>query len=221
MKLPVYTQSGEKKSEMALPVVLDTKVSTRTLSLYYNYLRAAVRFPVADTLGRGEVSGGGKKPWKQKGTGNARVGSTRSPLWVGGGVTFGPTSERNFQLRMNKQERRRAILGLLSRLAEEGKVTIVESLELSEPKTKEAASILENLKAEGKIAVIDSIDNRNLVLSLSNLSGVEFMTPERLNFIYLMASEDVIITKAALNRIEELFSKNVSEKASKDEESNE
>ncbi|MEK7096504.1 MAG: 50S ribosomal protein L4 [Patescibacteria group bacterium] len=202
--LDIYNKNGEKSGTTALPAVFDVKFSVNTVTQYFNYLRAARRAPVANTKNRGEVSGGGRKPWRQKGTGNARVGSTRSPLWIGGGVTFGPTNDRNFRQRINKNMRRMAILSVISKIAESKKL-VVADLDISEPKTKKAAELISGLNLEGKIAVIISENMENLWLALRNIAGVRVMSPRMLDFIYLLDADNVVMTEEALNQFEEIY----------------
>lgn len=177
------------------------------LKLAYDSYLANSRKASATTKQRGEVRGGGKKPWKQKGTGNARVGSSRSPLWVGGGVTFGPTSDRNYHKRINSKEKKRVILGLFSELINEGKLIIVESLSFDEIKTTKAAEILENIKAEGKISVILGSNDTNAAYSFRNLAGVKIMNPKMLDPIYLLSSNYVIASKEAMKAIASTYNK--------------
>lgn len=213
MKIAVFTKSGEKKEDLTLSSIFDVEVSPKAATLYVNYLRAALRFPVANTKNRGEVSGGGRKPWRQKGTGNARAGSSRSPLWVGGGVTFGPNNDQNFHKRINSKEKRRVILGLISELIKDKKMIVLEGFKDEIKKTKEAASILENVKAEGKISVILAKENGNTYLAFRNIAGVKLMTPSKLDMIYLTTSDKVIASKEAMKQLEEVFSgKQVSNK---------
>ncbi|OQA04550.1 MAG: 50S ribosomal protein L4 [bacterium ADurb.Bin400] len=220
MNTQLLNQKGEKIDEIVMSDVFSHPVSDDTLALYINFLRAAQRAPIANTKDRGEVSGGGRKPWRQKGTGSARVGSTRSPLWVGGGVTFGPTPERNYRLRMNRRERRRTILGIFSRLIENGNIVIVDEIKLSDIKTKQAVEILDNLGAEGKVSVILETSDENFELSFRNIAGVKIMSPGNLDIIYLLTSNKVVATRAAMNEIESIYS-NEKESSNHDEEDNE
>lgn len=206
MKISVYNQKGEKKEDLKLSSIFDVEVGAKAATLYINYLRSALRFPVANTKNRGEVSGGGRKPWKQKGTGNARAGSSRSPLWVGGGVTFGPTNDQNFHKRINSREKRRVILGLISELARENKMVVLSDLKEEIKKTKEAAEVLSNLKADGKVSVILCKENGNTYLSFRNIAGVKLMSPSKLDMIYLTSSDKVVVSKEALSQLEEIFS---------------
>jgi len=182
-----------KIKDLQLSNIFDVTVSPEALTLYVNYLRNALRSPIANTKDRGDVSGGGKKPYKQKGTGRARAGSSRSPLWVGGGVTFGPTSDRNF-------------LGVLGEAFKENKSVVFENLALKDPKTNAAVGILDAVKATGKISVILDTTDTNAQMSFRNLAGIKLMSPNRLNVIDLMSSSKVITSMDALNKIEELFS---------------
>jgi large subunit ribosomal protein L4 len=206
MKIDILNQKGEKIKDMQISSAFDTVVSKETLALYINYLRNALRGPVANTKDRGEVSGGGKKPFKQKGTGRARQGSSRSPLWVGGGVTFGPTSERNYQIKINKSQRKKVILGIFGEAFKENKAIIVENLALENPKTKDASLVLNNVKAEGKISVIINETDKNADMAFRNLSGVSLMAPRKLDVISLISSDKVVLSQESLKQLEELFS---------------
>jgi len=205
MKIAVYKKSGEKAEDINLSAAFATEVSPKTITQYINYVRAALQAPIANTKNRGEVSGGGKKPWRQKGTGNARVGSTRSPLWVGGGVTFGPTSERNFAKRINSSVRRKAILGIISSFVKEKQAKVIEDFILPEAKTKKAVEVLDNIKAEGKVSIILSENDKNADLAIRNLTGVKAMNPKWLDVLYLISSNQVVISKDAISEIEKIF----------------
>lgn len=205
MKIDVLNQKGEVVKEMQTSELFDVVVSPKSLTLYVNYLRNALRGPVANTKDRGEVSGGGKKPYKQKGTGRARAGSTRSPLWVGGGVTFGPTSERSYGTKINKSLKRNVILGIFGEAFKEKKAVVLESLALKNPKTKDASQVLENIKAEGKISIIMNNTDENANMAFRNLAGVTLMSPSRLNFINILSSDKIVFSLDSLSKIEETF----------------
>lgn len=210
MKIPVLNQKGEKASEMAQPAFLTVKVCDKLVTQYVNYLRAALRSSIASTKDRGAVSGGGRKPWKQKGTGNARVGSTRSPLWVGGGVTFGPSPDRNYTLRMNKKERRQVILSVFSDALAGKKLIVLDNLIIPETKTKAAYEVISDLNLEGKIAVILPLESAESVwLSFRNLQGVSLMTPERLDFLFLLSANKIVVTKVVLEKIGQTYGANL------------
>jgi len=205
MKVAVLNQKGEKIEDLTLSKYFDVKVTPEAVTLYVNYLRSNLRAPIANTKDRSEVRGGGKKPWRQKGTGNARAGSNRSPLWIGGGVTFGPNNDQNFKKRINKSEKKRIILGILSDIIKDKKAIFVTDMKITEAKTKKASAIIEAVKADGKIAVILHKDDENGMISLRNIGGVKPMKSTHLDMIYLLSSDAVIISKNAIVEIEKLY----------------
>jgi large subunit ribosomal protein L4 len=225
MKIAVYNQKGEKGADLTVSSIFDVTVSSQSLTQYINYLRCALRNPVANTKDRGAVSGGGRKPWRQKGTGSARAGSSRSPLWIGGGVTFGPSSERNFQKRINGKEKRKVILSVLGDAIREKKMFAVSDLKNEKPKTKDAAGMLDALKAEGKISVILEKDNTATRLSFRNIAGIAVMTPNKLDLFHLLSADKIIASQNAVSELEEVFGpkqekaveKQVESKASEEE----
>lgn len=207
MKLQVLNQKGEKVKDITLSNIFDKEVSKEAIALYIDYLRNALRDPIANSKDRSDVSGGGKKPHKQKGTGRARQGSSRSPLWVGGGVTFGPTSERNFKKRINKNFKKNVILGILGNIIRDKKAIAIENLSLDAPKTKDAVNILSNIKAEGKITVLFDSNEKNAEQSFRNLAGVIIGNPGRIDIINLLSSNNLVITEEAIKKIEEIYNK--------------
>lgn len=206
MKIELYNQKGEKVKDLALNQTFDVKVSDKAVTLYINYLRNALRDAIANTKDRSDVSGGGKKPWKQKGTGRARHGSSRSPLWVGGGVTFGPTNERNFKIKINKSLKKQAILTIIADIIRDKKAVALESFEMPEIKTSVAADVLNNVKAEGKVSVILDEADTNAYMSLRNIAGVKPMLAGKLDIITMMTSSKVIISEKSISKLEELYS---------------
>ena len=155
--------------------------------------RASLRQGTHATKTRSEVSGGGRKPWKQKGTGNARQGSIRAPHWVGGGVVFGPTPEKNYTKKMNRKERRLALKSALAYKAQEKELIVVDSLTLETPKTKEMLNVLESLKANRKtLVVVDELTD-NLILATRNLENVVLIDADEINTL------DVVLQKQQLN----------------------
>lgn len=205
MKIAVYSQSGEKKEDLTLSDVFDVMANSASITLYINYLRNSLRAPIANTKDRGAVSGGGKKPYKQKGTGNARAGSSRSPLWVGGGVTFGPKSDQNWKTRINSKERKKVILGIISEFIRDKKALVVENLAIDMPKTKVADEILNNIGASGKISLISVVDDKNANVSFRNIAGVFSMSPNRLDMINLISSNQLVLSKKSLEEIESVY----------------
>lgn len=155
----------------------------------------------ASTKTRGFVRGGGKKPWKQKGTGRARAGSIRSPLWVGGGTIFGP-QPKDYSYHMPKQARRQALLSALSLKNKEGKIIVLDTLELSEAKTKLMRQVLEGLQVKNAVILLPRSDEK-VELSARNLPYVKVLRVEALNVYDLLRHEHLIMTEGALRRIEE------------------
>lgn len=205
MKISVYSQSGEKIEELTLSEAFDVKASSASVTLYINYLRNSLRAPIANTKDRSAVSGGGKKPYKQKGTGNARAGSSRSPLWVGGGVTFGPKSDQNWKTRINSRERKRVILAIIAEFFKDNKALVVDDLSIDAPKTKKADEILNKIKAEGKISLITVTDDKNAAASFRNIAGVFAMSPNRLDMLNLISSNHMVLSKKALEELEIVY----------------
>lgn len=206
MKIAVYNQKGEKQKDINMPKCFDVKNSPLCLTQYINYLRAAKRFPIANSKDRSEVSGGGRKPYKQKGTGNARAGSNRSPLWVGGGVTFGPSNSQNFHIRINGKQRKLVILSMIGQAVALKKLSVIDSLSFETPKTKIAKELLERIKTEGKICVVASKDDKNSISSFRNLVGIWAMNPVKLDALNLISADNIIMSKSALVEIEKIYS---------------
>ena len=152
---------------------------------------------------RSEVSGGGRKPWRQKGTGHARQGSIRAAQWTGGGIIFAPTP-RDYEVKMNKKERRAALKSALTSKVQDNKFVVVDSLALADAKTKEMQKVLTNLKAE-KALVITADNDQNVVLSARNIADVETATPATINTYDVMKHNTVVVTKDAVASIEEVY----------------
>lgn len=152
---------------------------------------------------RSEVRGGGRKPWRQKGTGHARQGSIRAPQWTGGGVVFAPVP-RDYEVKMNKKERRAALKSALTSKVQDNKLVVVDSLALAEVKTKEMQRVLTNLKAE-KALVITAADDKNVVLSTRNIADVQTATVNTMNVYDVMKHNTVVVTKDAVASIEEVY----------------
>lgn len=162
----------------------------------------------AKTKDRGEVSGGGKKPWRQKGTGRARHGSIRSPLWKGGGVTFGPTGRENFAKKINAKMRRKALAMLLSSKAKQEHVVLVDDVKLDSPKTKAMAQFLSKLpSAKGSGLLVLPGMNKDLIRSSRNLRKVRPAQARELNCLDLLSVQYLIMPKASLKVLEETFGK--------------
>ena len=207
MKVAVYNQKGEKTKDITMSDSFEKVASKEAVTLYVNYLRNALRGAVANTKDRSEVSGGGKKPWKQKGTGRARAGSSRSPLWPGGGVTFGPTNDRTFRAKVNKSLKTSVIASMIGVQLKNKNSRVIESLTVEEPKTSHAAQILGDNQVEGKISLIVSEEDTNAALSFRNISGVKLMSPSSINLIDIMSSDGLVISETAAKKIDELYGK--------------
>ena len=171
------------------------------VKLAYDAYLANSRSSHAKTLKRGEVRGGGKKPWKQKGTGRARQGSIRSPQWVHGGVVFAP-KPRDFEKKMNAQMRRGAFISALSTMMKEKAIIVVDDMNI-EAKTKAAVKVLDALKLNRRVTVVTDGVNENALRAFSNLADVEVTTADILNTYDLVVSDYVVITKDAIKKIEE------------------
>ena len=152
---------------------------------------------------RSEVSGGGRKPWRQKGTGHARQGSIRAPQWKGGGVVFAPTP-RDYSMSINKKEKRAALKSALTSRVEAGKLIVLDELKLDEVKTKKFAEVLNALKLEKALVVLDSLD-QNVILSARNIDTVKTTQVSTLNTYDVMKYSTVVVTKKAVQNIEEVY----------------
>ena len=153
--------------------------------------------------GRSEVSGGGRKPWRQKGTGHARQGSIRAAQWTGGGIIWAP-KPRNYSFKMNKKERRAALRSALTSKVQDEKLIVLDSLVLNEIKTKDMVKVLNNIKAE-KALVVTADDNKNVVLSARNIADVMTATPATINVYDVMKQKTLVLTKDAVAAIEEVY----------------
>ncbi len=152
---------------------------------------------------RSEVSGGGRKPWRQKGTGHARQGSTRSPQWTGGGVVFAP-KPRDYSFKMNKKEKRIALLSALSSKVADNKIVVLDSFNLDEIKTKKFAEVMGNLKVNKALVVIEG-ENKNVVLSGRNIPTVKVSATNEINTYDVLKYETLVVTKAAVEKLEEVY----------------
>ena len=152
---------------------------------------------------RSEVSGGGRKPWRQKGTGHARQGSTRSPQWTGGGVVFAP-KPRDYSFKMNKKEKRIALLSALSSKVADNKIVVLDAFNLNEVKTKKFAEVMSNLKVDKALVVIEG-ENKNVVLSGRNIPTVKVSATNEINTYDVLKYETLVVTKAAVEKLEEVY----------------
>ncbi len=164
---------------------------------------AAKRQGTQSALTRSEVRGGGRKPWRQKGTGHARQGSIRAPQWTGGGVVFAP-KPRDYSQKINKKEARLALFSALTAKVNDDKLIILDSLTMDEPKTKEFAKILENIKASKALVITDE-DSKNVVLSARNIPDVKTEARNEINVYDILKADSLVMTKDAVKALEEVY----------------
>ncbi len=207
MKINVYNQEGKEIGTALLPKeIFDIKVNPDLVHQVVVSQTANRRKVIAHTKDRGEVRGGGKKPWRQKGTGRARHGSIRSPLWKGGGVTFGPRKTRVFKKKIPKKMRRLALFMVLSAKVKNNLLVLLDSLKLEKPKTKEMAEILKKLppKSEKSLIILPAMD-KNLILAARNIPEVKIAQAKDLNCLDLLSFKYLIMPKEAIKVIKETF----------------
>lgn len=208
MLVNTYNQNGEKLSQTRLPAeVFGVEVNHDLIHQVMVSQSANQKKPVAHTKTRGEVSGGGKKPWRQKGTGRARHGSTRSPIWRHGGVTFGPTNEKVFKQKINKKMKRKALLMVLSAKAENNFLVLLDKLEIGQLKTKLMDEIFKKLPVKGSCLIALPKIDKNIILSARNLSGVETIQAKDLNILDLLNFKYLLMPKESIKVIQETFIK--------------
>ena len=200
----VYNMEGNEVGTMELnDAVFGVEVNEHLVHLAVVRQLANNRQGTQKAKTRSEVSGGGRKPWRQKGTGHARQGSIRAPQWTGGGVVFAPVP-RDYEVKMNKKERRAALKSALTSKVQENKLVVVDSLALAEAKTKEMQKVLTNLKAD-KALVVTAGDDQNVVLSARNIADVQTATVSTINVYDVMKHNTVVVTKDAVASIEEVY----------------
>ncbi len=204
-KVSVYNVEGKTVGELELAeAIFGLQPNAHVMHSAVLLQQASLRAGTHDVKGRSEVSGGGRKPWKQKGTGRARQGSIRSPQWKGGGIVFGPTP-RSYGFKLPRKVRRLAIKSALSSKVIENQIIVLDQLSLSAPKTKDFAKILNNLKVGRKALVVTADFDNNVALSARNIPGVKFVAAEGINVLDVLKHDQLIITKEAVAKVEEVF----------------
>ena len=204
-KVAVYNIAGDQTGELELDDnVFNVEVLDAVLHQAVVMQQANQRQGNASTKTRGFVRGGGRKPWKQKGTGRARAGSTRSPIWVGGGITFGP-HPRSYAFSMPKKARRLAIRGALTVKLQDAELVVIDAIDFAEPKTQNTLSLLKNLKSDKKTLIITAEQDDNVQKSSRNIPGVKTITSMGLNVVDLLYHDKVLVTKGAVAKIEEVL----------------
>ncbi|MCI9534221.1 MAG: 50S ribosomal protein L4 [Lachnospiraceae bacterium] len=200
----VYNMEGKEVGTMELnDAVFGVKINEHLVHMAVVAQLANKRQGTQKAKTRAEVSGGGKKPWRQKGTGHARQGSTRAPQWTGGGVVFAPTP-RDYTIRLNKKEKRAALKSALTSRVQENKFIVLDELKMDEIKTKRFKNVLDNLKVSGALVVVGA-DSDNVVLSARNLPDVKTAYVNTINVYDILKYNTVVATKAAVASIEEVY----------------
>ncbi|WP_243292384.1 50S ribosomal protein L4 [Bacillus sp. FJAT-47783] len=204
-KVALYNQNGSAVGEIELnDSVFGIEPNKHVLFEAVVMQRASLRQGTHKVKNRSEVSGGGRKPWRQKGTGRARQGSIRSPQWRGGGTVFGPTP-RSYAYKLPKKVRRLAVKSALSTKVLENNIVVLEDLTLEAPKTKEMVSILKGLSVEKKALIVTADHNETVALSARNIPGVEVVTATGINVLDVLNHDKLIMTKAATEKVEEVL----------------
>ncbi len=205
LKTNVYDMSGKQVGEIELSEAIFGIEPNESVvhDVVKNHL-ANCRQGTQSALTRAEVSGGGRKPWKQKGTGRARQGSTRAPQWTHGGIVFAP-KPRDYSYTLNKKARRLALKSVLSAKASEGNILVIDSIQVESPKTKPFAQFLGAVGAEGKVLVVTAAPDANVVLSGRNIPGCQVTFANLINVYDVLNSGKLVLDQAALAKIEEVF----------------
>lgn len=206
MNVKVYNQDGQEVGSTELnPEVFEVEPRETVVHQYVVNFLARQRQGTHKTKERGEVRGGGRKPWRQKGTGRARVGTIRSPLWRGGGITFGPRP-RTYGSKFPRKMKRLAIKSILSDKARNERIRVIDKIEFPEIKTKQVVSLVQNLELQGKkCLVVDEGENNNLVLSCRNIPEVAYSRASVTSGYAFLNAEYVLMTQAALDKVQEVF----------------
>ena len=200
----VYNMKGEEVGKMDLnDAVFGVEINEHLVHLAVVQQLANNRQGTQKAKTRSEVSGGGRKPWRQKGTGHARQGSTRAPQWKGGGMVFAPVP-RDYSFKLNKKEKRLALKSALTSRVQDEKFIVLDELKFDEIKTKKFKEVLDNLKV-GKAMVVTADDDKNIILSARNIANVKTAKADNINTYDVMKYSTVIATKDAVSRIEEVF----------------
>lgn len=206
MVVDKFKIDGTKSGQVELnDSVFSSEVNDTLIYTFIKKANAALRQGTHKTKERAEVRGGGAKPWRQKGTGRARSGTNRSPIWVGGGTVFGPTP-RDYSLDMPKKARRAAMRSIFSVKASESKIKVVEDFDIATGKTKDMASVLKNLGFSKGVLLTDS-ESKMLKRASRNISSLKFNNVKRINGRDIFYSKDVIVTESAVKYLNEMYAK--------------
>ncbi len=213
MKIPTYNVEGKNVGTMELPDrIFAAKWNSALVKQVYDGEQANRRKPWAHTKDRSEVRGGGRKPWRQKGTGRARHGSIRSPLWVGGGISHGPRKDRDYSVKINKKMKNTAVRSLLTQKLKDGLVVMLDQFLLKNPKTKEAATVLKNLQTNASLTGISSRKtliavphNESTIRAVRNLPKVSYIEPRNVNTTALLHSAYVVLDASSLEELQTIL----------------
>ncbi len=220
MEYPLYNQKAENVGKVNLPdAIFDLKMNNDLLHQVVTSQSSNKRQVIAHTKGRSEVRGGGIKPWKQKGTGRARVGSIRSPIWKGGGVTFGPTKERNFKKKINKKMARKALFMAISSKAKDKQLFVLDQLKLDNPKTKEMASVFKNFAVlmgasvktgnKSKVLLVLPLMEDNIKRSSKNLPNFSAVEARNLSPLEVLSYKYLFLVKDSVESLSNIFNKKI------------
>lgn len=214
LKIKVYNQSVEAVKDLELTdKVFGVKANNELLHQAVIAQMANARQVLAHTKGRAEVSGGGKKPWKQKGTGRARAGSSRSPIWIGGGVTFGPTKDRNFKKKINQKMKQKALFMALSDKFSTNSLVIIDNLEFEEYKTKKFNTLLTSVEKNvlnnerRNILIVNEAKEEKAKNSCRNLEGVKVINIENINLVDLLNYKNLLLTENVVKVLTDRYNK--------------
>ncbi|MEK7473146.1 MAG: 50S ribosomal protein L4 [Patescibacteria group bacterium] len=202
----IYTQDGTSVGEMSLPeAYFGVKAKPKLVHEVLVAQQANRRKSIANTKNRGEVSGGGKKPWKQKGTGRARQGSIRSPQWIGGGIVFGPRSERNFSLKVNRKTKQKALFMALSDKVAHKSLLVIDSIATEPAKTKSVATMVKKLPVGRTTLIVAPASNASLMRMVRNLPNVKLVTAQSVNLEDVLKYRSVAFLKDAVAAFEKIY----------------
>ena len=203
-KVSVYNIDGKEVGSIELnDAVFGVEVNEHLVHMAVVNQLANNRQGTQSAKTRSEVSGGGRKPWRQKGTGHARQGSTRAPQWTGGGIVFAP-KPRDYSFKMNKKEKRAALLSALSSKVNDSKIAVLDSFNLDQIKTKKFAEVMNNIKVSNALFVIEG-ENKNVVLSGRNIPTVKVSATNEINTYDVLKYDTLVVTKAAVEKLEEVY----------------
>ena len=201
----VYNMEGNEVGTMELnDAVFGVEINEHLVHLAVVRQLANNRQGTQKAKTRSEVSGGGRKPWRQKGTGHARQGSIRAPQWTGGGVVFAPVP-RDYEVKMNKKERRAALKSALTSKVQENEIIVLDSLSFEAPKTKDMVNVLKNIKAAKKAIIVMDEKDENVIKSAANIPGVKTTLVSTMNTYEVLNATSFIVTKEAVKKIEEVY----------------